>query len=137
MWSARRADDTGVQVLDAGTLQAPLPIALHGTSLQDCIDNWERQRNIHATGGLLLLQLMRCRTSAGQPHKDYSSVPIQPGQVIGLPQFDSESGRQTHMISCAVHSVVCHLGATLCSGHYTERAWQPARQDCRMEMAYL
>ena len=121
MWSARRAESTGVQVLDAGTLQAPLPIALHGTSLQDCIDNWERQRNIHAivnTGGLLLLQLLRYRTSAGQPHKDYSSIPTQPGQAIGLPQFDSASGHQTHMISCTVHSVVCHLGTTLSSGHY-------------------
>ena len=96
-------------------LLCPLRCVAH----QDCVDNWERQRCVHAivqTGGLILL--MRCRAVAGQSHKVASSIPTQPGQVIGLPQFDSDSGRQTHMVSYTVRAVICHLGSTLSSGHY-------------------
>ena len=76
-WSARRVDNAGIQVLDSGTLQAPLPVSLHGSTLQDCLDNWERQHSTHAvaqTGGLILLQLMRYRTVAGHSCKDSRSL---------------------------------------------------------------
>ena len=61
-WQARRTEHGQTQVLDGGTLSAPLAMPLHGQALQDCIDAWESQPSIHAavaSGGLIIIQLMR------------------------------------------------------------------------------
>ena len=85
---------------------------------------------------------MRCRAAAGQPSKDARSIPIQPGQVIGLSQFDSDSGHQTHMVSYTVYAVICHLGVTWHSGHYITALSVPgsllaARQNFWLEVVDL
>ena len=134
--------NAGIQVLDSGTLQAPLPVSLHGSALQDCLDNWERQHSIHAvaqTGGLILLQLMRYRTVAGHSCKDSRSLPSQPGQVIGLPQFDSERAPDSHgELYCSLSHLPPGARVELRSLYHSPGcSWQPARQNSWLEVVAL
>ena len=121
VWQARRSEHDRTQVLDGGTLSAPLAVPMYGQALQDCIDAWESQPSIHAavcSGGLILVQLMRYRSAAQGAAKDERSIFIQPGQVIGFPHFVSYQGHQTQMVGHKVLFVICHLGTSLNSGHY-------------------
>ena len=46
-----------LQVMDEGSLQQPIPLALQGSTVQSCTDSWERQHSIHAlidSGGMVL-----------------------------------------------------------------------------------
>ena len=56
---------------------------VQGSSLQECVDTWELQHNLHAlvdSGGMILLQFLRYKEPGGVVTKDVSAVGIMPGQ---------------------------------------------------------
>ena len=70
-----------------------------------------------------MVQLLRPLAVGQRAGKDERSVPLQPAQFL----FDTEQGRQTHMVSYIVLFAICHLGSTLRSGHYIAALSVPGR----------
>ena len=68
-----------------------------------------------------MVQLMRYLAVEQGAGKDERHIPLLPGQVLGLPQFASAQGHQTHMVSYTVLFAICHLGSTL--GRSSEWKW--------------
>ena len=85
----------------------PIPIDVRGASLQDMLDHWTTQAAVHALAahsGTVWLQLKRYTYREGRASKNTQPVPIEPGETVALPIFESANGLD---LECQQFRVVC------------------------------
>ena len=66
----------------------------------------------------MVLQLSRYQAGESGQIKNDKTIPISPGEKVGLPFFETSHALITKMLQYQVVLVVCHIGHALTSGHY-------------------
>ena len=121
-WQARLT--LPFQVVDGGSLDAPILLDLPGTSdltLQELLQHWHEQHTIHAVekhSGVILLQLKRYAHVCGNPVKDARAVRWLPGERVAVPCFCEAQGIRVRFDYFRIAYVLCHVGPHTEAGHY-------------------
>ena len=121
-WQARLT--LPFQVVDRGSLDAPILLDLPGTSdltLQELLQHWHEQHTIHAVekhSGVILLQLKRYAHVSGNPVKDARAVRWLPGERVAVPCFCEAQGIRVRFDYFRIAYVLCHVGLHTEAGHY-------------------
>ena len=121
-WQARLT--LPFQVVDGGSLEAPILLDLPGTSdltLQELLQHWHEQHTIHAVekhSGVILLQLKRYAHVSGNPVKDARAVRWLPGERVAVPCFCEAQGIRVRFDYFRIAYVLCHVGPHTEAGHY-------------------
>ena len=125
-WQARVSNPH--QVVDEGRLTTP--ILLHPTAgtLATLIGAWSSQYAVHAIAahtGVILVRVVRFSYD-GVARKNRCHIPIEPGESVAVPIFDSAEGTAIRHEAFRVAFVIFHLGLEVNSGHYQAALGVPA-----------
>ena len=115
-WQARL--DEPHRVVDSGTLQQAIQLALAGPTLQALVDSWHRQYAWYALTAhsrLLFLQIGRYPDGLS---KNRQMLRVRPGDSVAVPVFAADGGLDTRHESFQIAAIVYHLGDSPTSGHY-------------------
>ena len=106
------------RVVDSGTLQQAIQLAITGSTLQALVDSWHRQYAWYALTAhsrLLFLQIGRYPDGLC---KNRQMLRVRPGDSVAVPMFAADGGLETRHESFQIAAIVYHLGDSPTSGHY-------------------
>ena len=136
-WGARvRAGTPGYiagHEVDRGPLHMPIMMSIpeDPCKLQQCVEAWCQQDDVHALGyasPLILVQLGRFRVRSHRHVRKFKGLVDLDG-VIEMPIFAQEHSQALNRISYRVVAGAFHVGNTPASGHY--RAFLSEAGDAR------
>ena len=121
MWYARAGIPASRDV-DRGPLHLPIlmPIPTDACTIQQCVEAWCHQEDVHALGNaspLLLVQLGRFRHRAHRHVRKYKGV-IELDGIINMPVYTNDSSLDVVRMPYRVIAGAFHVGNTPSSGHY-------------------
>ena len=129
-WSVRYQIGDGLHRedhADVRLLHLNAPDGLISSDLQDTIDAWHHQRQLHALDsapGILLLQLPRFRQD-GTGRCVKHGIPINIRRSFRFPVFTHEHGIECRWQEYTVQAALIHIESTMTAGHYRAALMDP------------